>query len=87
MKTFLLVLLFLIVPPVALSAQPGYIEVNAPSNRQMKLAVAPPRSLDIPANSESAKMVSDVIAFDMNMSGVVSAESSGRNGRRGCVAG
>lgn len=74
MKIFLLVL-FLVVPPAALYAQPGYIEVTAPGNRQLKLAVDSPRSVNVPANAESAKMVSDVIAYDMNMSGVVTAES------------
>ena len=73
MKILLLVLL-LAVPPAVLYAQPGYIEVNAPGNRQQKLAVELPRSLDAPANSESAKLVSDVIVYDMNMSGVVTAE-------------
>lgn len=74
MKIFLLVLLFT-VSPALLSAQSGYIEVNAPGNRQLKLAVEPLRSLDVPANPESAKLTSDVIAYDMNMSGIVMAES------------
>jgi TolB protein len=74
MKSLLLILL-LVVSPSILHAQPGYIEVTAPVNRHLKLAVDAPRSLDVPANSESAKLVSDVIAFDMNMSGVVTAES------------
>ena len=73
MKLLLLVLL-LVVSPAVLYAQPGYIEVNAPGNRQLKLAVEFPRSLEAPANSESAKLVSEVIAYDMNMSGVVTAE-------------
>ena len=73
MKIILLVLL-LIVPPVVLHAQPGYIEVNAPGNRQLKLAVDAPHSLEGPVNHASAKIISDVIAFDMNMSGVVTAE-------------
>lgn len=75
MKIYLLILL-LLVPPTVLNAQPGYIEVNAPGNRQLKLTVDSPRALDLPANSESAKLVTDVIVFDINMSGVVSAESS-----------
>ena len=74
MKKFLLVL-FLVLSPAIMYAQPGYIEVNAPGNRQLKLAVDSPRTLDVPANPDSAKMVSDVISFDMNMSGVVAAES------------
>ena len=73
MKIFLLVL-FLVVPPAVLHAQPGYIEVIAPGSRQLKLAVDSPRSLDVPANSKSAELVSGVIAYDMNMSGVVMAE-------------
>ncbi len=73
MKIILFVLL-LVVPPAVLYAQPAYIEVNAPGNRQMKLVVEYPRSLDTPANSESARLVPDVIAHDMNMSGVVTAE-------------
>src|ERR1035437_9289270 len=74
MKIFLLMLSFVILPTV-LYAQADYIEVTAPGNRQLKLAVDSPRSLDVPANVESAKLVSDVIAYDMNMSGVVMAES------------
>lgn len=73
MKILLFVLL-LVVPPAVLHAQPGYIEVNAPGNRQLKLAVDIPHSLESPANAGYAKTVSDVIAFDMNMSGVVTAE-------------
>ncbi len=73
MKILLLVLL-LAVPSVVVFAQDGYIEVTAPGNRQLKLAVVSPRSLEAPSNMETAKQVSDVIAFDMNMSGVVVAE-------------
>lgn len=73
MKTFLLVLL-LAVSPSILSAQSGYIEVTAPVNRQLKLAVESPHPLDASLGSESSTQVSDVITFDMNMSGVVAAE-------------
>lgn len=70
------ILLFLFMfSPALLYAQPGYIEVNAPGNRQMKLAIDSPRSLDVPAAIESVRILSDVIAFDMNMAGVVIAES------------
>lgn len=74
MKIILFILLF-VIPPAVLYAQPGYIEVNAPGNRQLKLAVTSTRSLEVPANSESATLVSDVIVYDMNMAGVVTAES------------
>ncbi len=75
MKIFLL-LLFFTVSPALLNAQSGYIEVNAPGSRLLKLAVETPLSLDSPpVNLEFVKPVSGVIAFDMNMSGVVTAES------------
>jgi TolB protein len=74
MKIILLVLL-LVVPPSVLSAQSDYIEVNAPENRQLKLAIDSPVSLEGAVKPESAKIVPDVIAFDMNMSGVVTAEA------------
>jgi hypothetical protein len=41
MKPFvhLLLIVVLVLPSVALCAQSGYIEVTAPGNRQLKLAV------------------------------------------------
>jgi len=72
----LLLILFLTVSPAILSAQSGYIEVTAPGNRQLKLAVEPARLLDISPGTVPSTMVSDVITHDMNMSGVVTAESS-----------
>lgn len=73
MKIFLIVL-FLTVSPSVLYAQPGYIEVIASGNRQLKLAIDAPRQLEFPIKVESARLASDVIAYDMNMSGVVTAE-------------
>jgi len=73
MKIFPLVF-FLILLPAILHAQPGYIEVTAPGNRQLRLAVDSPRYLDVAANSDFSKLVSDVIVFDLNMSGVIKAE-------------
>ncbi|MDD2898693.1 MAG: Tol-Pal system beta propeller repeat protein TolB [Desulfuromonadaceae bacterium] len=75
MKVFALVVMLIGLPTV-LPAQPGYIEINAPGNRQLKLAVEVPRQVDSPSNPEAAKMVADVIAFDMNMSAVVNASST-----------
>lgn len=74
MKTWLLLILFVILPAV-ISAQSDYIEVNAPGNRQLKLAIEPLRSLDGVPASDAARLASEVIAFDMNMSGVVVAEN------------
>ena len=42
MKKFLLLLLLLSLAPVSLSAQDGYLEVTAPGNRALQLAIAPP---------------------------------------------
>ena len=69
--TLLVVLLF----PFELFAQDGYIEVTAPGNRLMKLAVDAPHSLDRSPVAEAAKEIGEVIGFDMNMSGVVTAET------------
>ncbi|MBV5340831.1 MAG: Tol-Pal system beta propeller repeat protein TolB [Deltaproteobacteria bacterium] len=73
MKIFL-VLLFLLASSASLYAQPGYIEVTAPGNRQLKMAVAPPHSVDVSPDSASSGIASAVIAFDMNLSGLVAAE-------------
>ncbi|MDD2308135.1 MAG: Tol-Pal system beta propeller repeat protein TolB [Desulfuromonadaceae bacterium] len=73
MKIFL-ALLLLLASSASLYAQSGYIEVTAPGNRQLKMAVAPPRSLDVSPDSASAGIASDVIAYDMNLSGLVAAE-------------
>jgi len=51
------------------------VEVTAPGNRQLRLAVETPRSLDASPNIPAAKELGDVIAFDMNMSGVMAAET------------
>ncbi len=74
MKKFLLIL-FLTVSPTIISAQSGYIEVTAPGNRHLKLAVEPARLLDMTSGAAPSLMVADVITHDMNMSGVVTAES------------
>jgi TolB protein len=74
MKIFIF-LFFVVIAPAILHAQPGYIEVNAPGNRQLKLAVETPRSRAVPGAPDAAKLAPDVIVFDLNMSGVVTAES------------
>lgn len=74
MKSLMFVLLLVFLPTLLL-AQPSYIEVTAPGSRLLKLAVDSPRSLDPLPNPESAKLVTDVITYDLNMSGVVAAET------------
>lgn len=72
-KTLWLVLMLALLP-AALSAKTGYIEITAPGNRQLKLAVEAPHALDAASATAASKELSDVIAADMNMSGVVAAE-------------
>jgi TolB protein len=74
---FVFLLIFLILP-VSISAQSGVpeaVEVTAPGNRQLKLAIEIPRNLNPSTDTGAASEMSDVIMFDMNMSGVVAAET------------
>ena len=78
MRATSIILLFLLMLPVALCAQGDEIkavEVTAPGNRQLRLAVEIPRALDAASSTLAAKELGDVIAFDMNMSGVATAET------------
>ncbi len=73
MKIWLLVTLLIALPTV-LSAQPDYIEVTAPGNRQLKMAVESALSPDGSLPPDAARNSTDVITNDINMSGVVMAE-------------
>ena len=72
-KIFFLLLLLVTLP--AQSGAVEAVEVTAPGNRQLKLAVETPRSLAAAPNVAAARELSTVIAFDMNMSGVIAAET------------
>lgn len=77
MRATCFTILFLMMLPVAISAQSRpveAVEVTAPGNRQLRLAIEIPRSTDSTPNNPAAKEMGDVIAFDMNMSGVMAAE-------------
>lgn len=52
----------------------GYVEVTAAGNRLLKLVIDAPRSSDAAPSQSVAKELTEVIAFDMNMSGTVAAE-------------
>ncbi len=71
----IVIMLILFSLPGTPPAQSGYIEVTAPGNRQLKLAVDTPRSLAAAPAGDTAKELADVISFDMNMSGVITAET------------
>lgn len=72
---FLIILAYFLFFPTVVFAQSGYIEVTAPGNRQLKLAVDTPLPFDQLQNTALAREISDVLVFDMNMSGIASAES------------
>ncbi|MDD2850633.1 MAG: Tol-Pal system beta propeller repeat protein TolB [Desulfuromonadaceae bacterium] len=57
------------------SAQSGYIEVTAPGSRMLKLAVDAPLLRTASLSADSVKLIPDVLTFDMNMSGTVTAET------------
>jgi len=78
MRVIICILLFLMMLPAALSAQGNdvkAVEVTAPGNRQLRMAVEIPRALDAAPTSPAARELGDVITFDMNMSGVMTAET------------
>jgi len=86
MRTFLLLSLTLITLSTSLHAQTGAIEVTAPGNRQLKLAVEAPRSQDPAPNAAAAREMGEVIAFDMNMSGNVIADAKEQPPLPGLIA-
>jgi TolB protein len=86
MRIFLCLICLIISLPATLFAQTGYVEVTAPGNRQLKLAVDAPRSKDAKPLAETAKEIGNVIAFDMNMSGVISAETRQQSPQPGSMS-
>jgi len=77
-RATVIALLFLLMLPMAFSTQchaVDAVEVTAPGNRQLRLAIELPRNLDAASTNGPAKELADVIAFDMNMSGVTAAET------------
>lgn len=68
-------LVFILIFPTAVFSESGYVEVTAPGNRLLKVAVDSPQPVDTLPSAESAKEISDVLVFDLNMSGIASAES------------
>jgi TolB protein len=71
-------ILILLAFPAGLFAQSGApeaVEVTAPGNRMLKLAVDTPRPFDQTPDAGAAREISDVLVFDMNMSGIASAEN------------
>lgn len=72
--------------PVMSLGQGNYIEVTAPGNRQLKMAVDAPLSRDAAPAVEAARELGEVIAFDINMSGIINAENSKVASTKGSIA-
>lgn len=64
----LIVWLFIALP-MDLSGQQGYLEVSAPGNRLLQLAIAPPVALSAPQDQEVGRTIVDVFRFDMTIAG------------------
>lgn len=74
MRTLLILLVLSLTLPAVSWADNGYIEITAPGNRRLRMAVDVPRSQGPSSLPEMAREMGEVIAFDMNMSGVCMAE-------------
>ena len=71
MKKCLLVLVLLLMPAF-LQAQQGFLEVTAPGNRQLQLAIAQPVALTGGQNNETAKGIAEIFRFDLTLAGIFS---------------
>jgi TolB protein len=74
MKYLIVIIAAVIFPAVILAGQ-GYLDVTAPGNRQLQLAIPPSRSMDGAQNPEIVKELNDVLSFDMTLAGPFSVMS------------
>jgi len=74
MKYLIVVIAAVIFPAVILAGQ-GYLDVTAPGNRQLQLAIPPSSSMDGAQNPEIVKELNDVLSFDMTLAGPFSVMS------------
>jgi len=58
----------------SLASSATYIEVTAPGNRLLKLAIVPPQPLGATVSPELANEMADTQSFDLTMSGLFTAE-------------
>jgi len=83
MKPLLLLFLILALTPVSLSAQDDYLEITAPGNRRLQLAVAAPMAVGT-QNLPLAKELAELFRFDLALAGPFdvheSAVAEGKNG-------
>lgn len=69
-----LIIFFSFVSISSFSHAAGYIEVTAPGNRLLKLAVVPPQPAGASINYQAANEMADAQTFDLTMSGIFNAE-------------
>ncbi len=72
----------LFIPSIA-HAEQGFLEVTAPGNRQLQLAITATRSPDDMQNPEIVKDVSDILQFDMTLAGPFSVKTVAGNDSSG----
>ena len=77
---FILVLLFI---PTIVHAEQGVLDVTAPGNRQLQLAITATRSLADLQHPEIVKDVSDILQFDMTLAGPFSVRTVAGNDGNG----
>jgi TolB protein len=65
----LFIILLLLCTPAFVQAQQDYLEVTAPTNRPMPLAIAKPVSLFGGQQADLAKGISDIFSFDLTLAG------------------
>jgi TolB protein len=82
---FIFTLAVILMPMIA-NGQQSFLEVTAPGNRQLQLAIPFSKSLDGIQNTSIAKEVNDVLRFDMTLAGpfsvMATAGSSDNSGIR-----
>ena len=85
MKRLLLSLLILILFPCLLHAQQGYLEVTAPGNNLLQLAIAPAVTLGGQEDAAVAKELGEVLTFDLSLSGLFKLQATQPSGMKGGV--
>jgi TolB protein len=76
----------MLISPALLNGQQGYLEVSAPGNRQLQLAIAAPKAIGSAAQQEINNEIAEVLQFDLSLAGPFSVAkpqvSESRSGLR-----
>jgi TolB protein len=81
-KTIFFILAALFIPSI-IHAEQGYLNVTAPGNRQLQLAISSTRSPAGMQTPEIVKDVSDILQFDMTLAGPFSVKAVAGNDGNG----